>query len=74
MSSGHKPQRSCTETGDPICTIGMHLIADDAWFYTINPLGGYDMDEILCCEACIRLPENAAARRRMIKAGAKELA
>lgn len=67
------PKRSCTDDGAPICTIGDHLIEDDVWFYTINPLGGYGRDEVLCCERCIRKPENIFARERMIEAGAKEL-
>jgi hypothetical protein len=57
----------------PICAYGNHEIADDEWFYTINPEGGYGRGEVLCCDACIRKPENSYVRQRMIDAGAKEL-
>ena len=52
---------------------GNHVITDDAYFYTVNPEGGYGRPEALCCEACIRKPENYLVRQRMIDAGAKEL-
>ena len=65
------PKHSCNESGEPICTIGGHLIVED--FYTINPIGGYGMDEVLCCETCIKKPENIVVRQRMIDLGAKEL-
>ena len=56
------------------CGYGYHPIADDEWFYTINPLGGYGRSELLCCETCIRKPENKGARDRMIEcANATEL-
>ena len=56
------------------CGYGNHAIADDEYFYTVNPLGGYGMSELLCCEKCIRKPENNNTRQRMIEcAGAKEL-
>lgn len=58
----------------PICAFGEHIIADDEYYYTINPAFGYGFKvECLCCETCIRKPENAVARQRMIDAGAKEL-
>jgi len=47
-------------------------IEDD--FYTVNPDGGYDRNEVLCCETCIRKPENNEVRKRMIEcAGCTEL-
>jgi hypothetical protein len=62
-----------TLKGSPICTWGEHVIADDEYYYTINPEGGYGSPEALCCEKCIRKPENEYIRQRMIDAGAKEL-
>ena len=56
------------------CGYGDHVIPDEDYFYTINPLGGYGRSELLCCETCIRKPENNDARQRMMDAGAKELA
>lgn len=57
----------------PWC-VGGHVIAPDAYFYTINPEGGYDRGEVLCCEKCIRLPKFNQMRIRMIEvAGCKEL-
>lgn len=56
------------------CAFGHHLIGDGDYFYTVNPEGGYGLREVLCCEACIRKPENAEVRRRMIEiAGCTEL-
>jgi hypothetical protein len=56
------------------CVGGGHVIADDQYFYTINPEGGYGQGEVLCCDVCIRKPENAELRRRMVDLGAAELA
>lgn len=56
------------------CDAGAHRISLEAWFYTINPEGGYGRSEFLCCAACIWKPENKALRERMLEAGAKELA
>lgn len=53
--------------------VGGHEIKDDEYFYIINPEGGYGGPEVLCCEACIKKPEYAGMRQRMIDAGASEL-
>lgn len=68
-----EPKYSCLQDGTPVCTVGGHIIADDDYAYTVNPRGGYGRDEVLCCESCIRKPENAEIRQRMVDAGAKEL-
>lgn len=60
--------------GEPFCAYGRHVIADDDYFYTVNPQGGYDRDEVLCCEKCIRLPQFAGVRERMVDLGARWLA
>jgi hypothetical protein len=73
MQMEHDVRPSCTSDGKPICTFGAHVIADEDYYYTINPIGGYGRDEVLCCEACIKKPENSVARERMVNAGAKEL-
>ena len=57
----------------PICSAGAHIIADDEYFYTINPAGGYGRPEFLCCETCIKKQEFIDLKQRMIEAGAKEL-
>lgn len=67
------PRRACTQNGDPVC-VGAHVIADDQEFYTINPVGGYGLDEVLCCTACITRPGFEGFRKRMVEAGAVELA
>ena len=66
------PKRSCTPDGRMICVTG-HIVAPSVMVYTINPIGGYGMDEVLCCEDGIVKPENAGFRERMIEAGASEL-
>ena len=66
------PKEARAEDGTPIC-IFKHPIGDEDWFYTINPVGGYGLDEVLCCDTCIRKPENYVLRQRMIDAGATEL-
>ena len=66
-------KHSCTPKGEPMCTYGEHVIDDADFFYTVNPFGGYGMSEVLCCEACIKRPENSEIRQRMIEAGATEL-
>lgn len=69
-----EPKRSCLSDGSPICTFGAHVIADEEYFYCVNPLGGYGRDEVLCCDTCIRKPENKEIRRRLIEcAGVTEL-
>ena len=68
-----KLKYSCLPDGTPICTAGLHVIADEQEFYTINPIGGYGRDEFLCCTECIKKPEFAGLRERMIELGAKEL-
>jgi len=68
-----KPKRSCLPDGTPVCTVGGHPIGDDEYFYTLNSVGGYGRDEVLCCEACIKKPENSGARERMRELGAKGL-
>jgi hypothetical protein len=56
------------------CAFGQHHIGDQDYFYTVNPEGGYGTREILCCEKCIKRPENAEVRRRMLSiSGCKEL-
>ena len=66
-------KRSVTPSGRPVCTVGVHLVDSEQFFYTINPAGGYGRDEVLCCEACIQRPENEGIKRRMIEVGAVEL-
>src|SRR5258705_5073787 len=71
------PPYDATEPATPasvvkICITG-HVIAHGDYFYTINPEGGYGRSEVLCCEECIRKPENDVLRQRMIEAGATEL-
>ena len=69
-----RPIPACLPDGRFYCGYGNHAIADDEYFYTLNPLGGYGKSELLCCETCIRKPENDDARQRMIEcAGATEL-
>ena len=67
------PNHSATPDGRPICTFGAHVIGPEDYFYTVNPIGGYGRDEVLCCEACIWLAENDHIRQRMLDAGAVEL-
>lgn len=49
----------------PICAYGEHSIGDDEYYYVVNPAGGYGLGEVLCCESCIKLPENSVAAERM---------
>lgn len=58
----------------PICAIGQHPISDAEYYYVVNPEGGYGRLECLCCETCVKKPENSVVRRRLIDCGNKELA
>jgi len=57
----------------PTCSYCKRAILNKDYFYVINPSGGYGLGEVLCCESCIRKPENNVIRQRMVDAGAKEL-
>ena len=49
------------------CAYGDHPIANDVHVYTTNPLDDYGRRELLCCEPCIRKPENAGAMQKMLE-------
>lgn len=51
------------------CAYGQHIMAHGVTYYVINPEGGYNRPEILCCFTCIKKPENSAALERMIETG-----
>lgn len=48
-----------------VCAFGEHLIPNGGHYYVVNPEGGYERAEWLCCQECIDKPEWKHIKDRM---------